>query len=153
MYEGNVELFAFYFFSECSNLFSFNFVHKLSNVFMIYFFFFVIVFSVGGLVWFYFHYKKLVKYFMEDSERVGLQAMLFETLERAVFPLLFGAVHALLLENLFVQSIVLFSLESLYFLTKIFTLSSSTPRYKFKVTMLALTSLIRLAFIYTLYMY
>jgi len=64
---------------------------------MIYFFFLMVVFSVGGLVFFFFHYRKLVKYFMEDSEKFTLKAVLLESLERSTFPLLFGAIHAILL--------------------------------------------------------
>ena len=79
IYEGNVEQFAFYFFTECKNLFSINFTHKLANVFMIYFFFLLVVFSVGGLLFFFFHYRKLVKYFMEDSKSYTLKAVFLET--------------------------------------------------------------------------
>ena len=66
--EGNIEQFAFYFFSECRNLFSVNFSHKMANVLMIYFFFFVILFAVGGMLWIFYHYRKLIKYFLEDSK-------------------------------------------------------------------------------------
>ena len=75
IYEGNIEQFAFYFFSECKNLFSFNFSHKIANVLMIYFFFFLIIFSVGGLLFFTFHYRKLVKYFLEDSKENNMGAV------------------------------------------------------------------------------
>ena len=71
VYEGNVEQFAFYFFSECKSLFSLNFSHKIANVLLIYFFFFVIVFSVGGLFMLFYHYRKLSKYFMEDSKETN----------------------------------------------------------------------------------
>ena len=76
VYEGNIEQFSFYFFSECRNLFSRTWAHKMSRVLMLYFFFFLIIFAVGGLVWFKFHYKKLVKYFMEDQKETSLQAIL-----------------------------------------------------------------------------
>lgn len=75
IYEGNVEQFSFYFFTECRNLFSINFKHKLVRIFMLLFFFLLLVFTVGGLVWFKFHYKKLVKYFMEDSKTTSLKAI------------------------------------------------------------------------------
>ena len=42
---------------------------------MIFFFFFLIVFVVGGLVWFHFHYKKVLKYFMEDSQKYTLESI------------------------------------------------------------------------------
>ena len=75
IYEGNIEQFAFYFFTECKNLFSFNFPHKIANVLMIYFFFILIVFSVAGLLFFTYHYRKLVKYFMEDSKETNMEAV------------------------------------------------------------------------------
>lgn len=72
IYEGNIEKFSFYFFSECQNLFSRNFAHKMSNLAMILLFFPVVLFSVAGLVWAKQHYKKLAKYFLEDSEKTSL---------------------------------------------------------------------------------
>ena len=82
---------------ECKNLFSANFSHKILNVLMIYFFFFLVVFSIGGLIFFFYHYRKLVKYFLEDSEKFTLGAVFLESLERSIFPLILGAVHALFL--------------------------------------------------------
>ena len=75
IYEGNVEQFTYYFFSECRLLFSATFTHKMGRVFMLLFFFFLLVFSVSGLTWFWFHYRKLVKYFMEDCKIVSLEAI------------------------------------------------------------------------------
>lgn len=80
IYQGNVEQFAFYFFSECKSLFSLNISHKMANVLMIYFFFLLIVFSVGGLLFFIFNYRKLVKYFLEDSQEYNVKAVVFESL-------------------------------------------------------------------------
>ena len=153
IYEGNIEQFAFYFFRECQNLFSFNFSHKISNVLMIYFFFLLIVFSVGGLLFFTFHYKKLIKYFLEDSKESNMGAVLFQSLERAIFPLAFGCVHALLLQHLFIQTIVLFVIESCYLASKMWVMRTVIPLYKFKVVMCALSSLVRLCFIVTFYLY
>ena len=148
-----MEQFAFYFFSECQNLFSINFTHKLGNVFIIYFFFVLVVFSVGGLVFFFYHYRKLIKYFLEDSKETNMTALLLESLERAIFPLLFGCVHALFLSNLFTQTIVLFCVEALYLTARVYALLSIVPIYKFKVAMCLITSLIRLCFIGTFYLY
>ncbi len=68
LYEGNVEHFAYYFFAECKNLFSACASHKIANIFLIYFFFLMIVYVIGGLLWFTYHYRKLLKYFLEDYE-------------------------------------------------------------------------------------
>ena len=153
VYEGNVEQFAFFFFNECKTLFSVNLPHKLANVFMIYFFFLLIVFTIGGLLFFTFNYRKLVKYFMEDSKDVSFEAMLFESLELSIFPFVFGAVHALLLDNLYLQTIVLLIVEGLYLVVKLFTLRSLVTLFRFKAIMCAVTSLLRLCFIVSFYYY
>ena len=49
---------------------------------MLLFFFPLIIFTVGGLTFFLVHYKKLVKYFMEDCRKVSLLAILLESLEK-----------------------------------------------------------------------
>ena len=72
---------------------------------------------------------------------------------QSVFPLLFGAVHALFLDNLFVQTIVLSSIEAAYFAAKLTVLRSRVAEYSFKVTMLSVTSILRLILIVTLYLY
>jgi hypothetical protein len=151
LYEGNVEQLSFFFFSECRNLFSSNLSHKFANVIMIYFFFFVVVFSVAGLLFFFYHYRKLVKYFIEDSEKVSIEAVVLESLERSVYPLVFGSVHALFLDSLGLQTIILAVVETAYFLTKLFALRSKTPKSKLKVGLLLMTSLLRLGFIVSFY--
>jgi len=65
LFEGNVEEFAFYLFSELKYFFSINFTHKIANVVILYILFLMIIFSVAGLMWLKFHYNKLVKYFVE----------------------------------------------------------------------------------------
>ena len=113
----------------------------------------MIVFAVGGLLFFTFHYRKLIKYFLEDSKEANMEAIVIESLERSVYPLLFGSTHALFLDNLYVQTILLGVIEGTYLLAKIYALRSITPRFKFKVCMLLLTSIIRLIFIITFYLY
>ena len=153
MFEGSVEQFAFYFFAECRLLYSATPLHKLGRVFMLLFFFPLIIFTVGGLTFFLVHYKKLVKYFMEDCRKVSLLAILLESLEKGIFPLIFGSIHALLLENLLAQTITLGAVEAAYFCVKLVTLGSGTAKYHFKVVMLSLTSLLRLVLIATFYLY
>ena len=125
----------------------------MANVVMIYFFFLMIVFSVGGMLFFYFNYRKLVKYFLEDSKESNIEAVVIESLERSVYPLLFGCAHALLIDNLLIQTIVLGAIELSYFLSKVYAMRSVTPTYKFKVLMLLITSFLRLIFITTFYLY
>ena len=107
VFEGNIEQFSFYFFSECRLLYSATVVHKIGRYFMLLLFFFMLIFSVCGLTLFFVHYKKLIKYFMEDYSRNTFMAILFESLEKSMFPLLFGAVHALFIDNPFIQTIIL----------------------------------------------
>ena len=120
---------------------------------MIYFFFILVVFAVGGLVWFKFHYKKLLKYFLEDSKTTTLEAIILESLERSIFPLFFGFVHAIFIENLLCQSIILGVIEAIYLCFKVYGLRSYSTRYKFRVVMLAFSSLLRMVLIITLFMY
>ena len=120
---------------------------------MLLFFFPLLVSSVCGLTFFLVHYKKLVKYFMEDCRKVSLLAILLESLEKGIFPLIFGSIHALLLENLLAQTITLGAVEAAYFCVKLVTLGSGTAKYHFKVVMLSLTSLLRLVLIATFYLY
>ena len=117
------------------------------------FFFPLVLFCVGGLTWFLAHYKELAKYFMEDRKDTSLKAILLESLEKSVFPLILGAVHALFLDSLFVQTIVLFTVEACYFAVKLLVLRSGVNEYRFKVAMLSVTSLLRLVLIVTLYLY
>ena len=151
IYEGNAEQFAFYFFMECQNLFSRTFSHKLAHIFMINFFFLLIVFAVGGLIFLRFHYKKLVKYMAEDSKAITLDALLLEALERSLFPIIFGSIHSLFLENLGLQSIILGAVEVAYFGSKLYSLRQNVSKYRFKILMLALTSILRMGFITTFY--
>lgn len=70
-----------------------------------------------------------------------------------MFPLVFGAVHGLFLDNLFLQTIILFLVELSYFVLKLLVLRSLVPRYKFKVAMCVLSSMVRLLFIVTFYLH
>jgi hypothetical protein len=77
---------------------------------VVYFFFLMLVFSTGGLLWFFYHYSKLIKYFLEDSKKSNIEAVVIESLERGVYPLVFGCIHALFIENLSLQTLILFCL-------------------------------------------
>ena len=153
IYEGNVEQFSFYFFSECRLLFSATFAHKMGRCFMLLFFFVMLVFSVSGLTLFFVHYKKLAKYFMEDYEKITLKAIMFESFEKSIFPLLFGCFHALLIDRKLTQTIVLGGIEFSYFIIKMFTLNSRASKSRLKIILFSLSSLLRLVLIFTLYLY
>lgn len=79
IYEGNIERFSFYFFQETKNFFSRNISQKISKVLMIYFFFAAVVFGVGGLLYFKFYYKKLIKYFTEEYKKISLVLLMLES--------------------------------------------------------------------------
>jgi hypothetical protein len=153
VFEGNIEQFSFYFFTECSYLFSASLRHKFVNIFIIFFFFVMLVFAVGGLAWFRFHYRSMLKYFMEDSKKVRLRSILCESLERSAFPLLFGSVHALFIHDLAVQTVVLGTVEVAYFCAKLMGVRSRATRYRFKTVMLSATSLLRMVLILTLFLF
>ena len=153
IFEGNVEQFAYYFFWECKNLFSATFAHKMGRVFMLFFFFLLLIFSVGGLTLFWFHYKKKVKYLIDDCKKVTLSRILLESLEKSIFPCLFGAVHAMLYEHFICQTIIIGVIEIGYALTKIYCFKLTIIENKFKVSILFLTSALRFVFIVTLFLF
>lgn len=76
-----------------------------------------------------------------------------ESLERSIFPLLFGCVHALLLENLHLQTVALGVVEVGYFYVKLVNQRALGVKFKLKVTLLSVTSLLRMSFIATLYLF
>ena len=120
---------------------------------MLIMFFFLLVFSVSGLTLFFVYYKKLAKYFMEDCSKVSLLTILVESLEKSVFPLVFGAVHALFMDNLLIQTCLLFSVEACYLAVKMGALRSMLYKMRTKVVLLSLTSMLRMVFIVTFYLY
>lgn len=67
-YEGNMEQFSFYYFLELQNFFSISPLHKGTNIFVIFFFGIAVIFGVGGLIFFKYHYGKLAKYLIDESK-------------------------------------------------------------------------------------
>ena len=65
LFEGNVQEFSFYLFSELKYFFSANFYHKIGNVVILLILYVIVMFSVCGLIWCKYHYRKLTKYFVE----------------------------------------------------------------------------------------
>lgn len=152
IYEGNIESFAFFFFAECQNLFSANFIHKMANVFMIYFFFLLMVFVIGGMLWVTFHYRKLTKYFVEDFTP-SISSVVLESMERSIFPLLFGCVHILLKDNRPMQAVVLTAVEICYLAMRVVSLRSLRAERRLKIYLSYCASLMRLIFIGTFYLF
>ena len=120
---------------------------------MLLLFFFLMVFSVSGITLFFVHYKKLAKYFMEDCNKVSLLTVLFESLEKSVFPLIFGAVHALFMDSLLIQTVLLLVVEAGYLTANMLALRSIVYKIRMKVVLLSLTSVLRMIFIWTFYLY
>lgn len=125
----------------------------MAKVLMIYFFFAAVVFGVGGLIYLKFHYRRLVKHFTEEYRRISLGLLMLETLEKSTFPLLFGCLHALLIDNLGVQTIMLGMTEVAYFMVKLLNLRALGVKFKLKVVLLSVTSLLRMGFILTFYLF
>lgn len=67
--------------------------------------------------------------------------------------MLLGAVHALFLSNLLLQTTLLALLEVCFLGMKVVYLKASPVQFKFKLTILSLTSMLRLIFIFTFYLY
>jgi len=77
-FEGNIEQFAFDIFMEFKYFFSASFIHKIANVVILLILFVMLIFSVSSLLWLKFHYKKLVKYFL-DLYGQDITSILFES--------------------------------------------------------------------------
>ena len=67
--------------------------------------------------------------------------------------MVFGSVHALLIDDLTLQTIVLGIVEIGYFSAKVYAIRSLVTKYRFKVAMLSVASLLRMVLIVTLYLY
>lgn len=119
---------------------------------MLMFFFLLIVFVIGGMLWFRFHYRKLTKYFVEDFE-VSVFSIVLESFERSIFPLLFGSIHILLMDNLKLQTILLLILEISYLSVRIICIRSLQVQRRFKIWFSVSGSFLRLSFIATFYAY
>jgi len=74
-------------------------------------------------------------------------------LERSVYPFLFGSIHALFLDSLALQTLLLGIIETFYFLTKVYAVRSKIPNSKIKLVLLLISSLLRMGFIASFYLY
>ena len=150
--DGNFEQFGFYIFGELNYFFSIDFTHKLANLGILFILFILIIFSVGGLLYLKFHYKKLVNYFIQYYGP-KTASLIFESGERMLFPLVFGCIHALLINKLLIQTISLAFLELCYLVVKIISFSQNLALKKMKVSLAFVGSGLRIIFIITFYVY
>ena len=70
-----------------------------------------------------------------------------------LFPMFFGCVHALLCDNLLLQSLCLAVLELLYLLLRVVGFSQRLAQKKMKVTLAFVGSALRILFIFSFYVY
>ena len=84
---------------------------------------------------------------------MSLFRIILESLEKTVFPVFFGATHAMLYDHLVCQTIMIGVIELGYALTKIYSLKLTIIDNKFRVLMLFLTSALRIVFIVTLFLF
>ena len=82
-----------------------------------------------------------------------MKAAVIESFDKLVYPLILGSIHALFLDSVGLQSIILGCLEVTYLTFKIYSLRSSVPASKLKVSLMAFLSLLRMGFISTFYLY
>ena len=90
---------------------------------------------------------------MADSNESNMGAAIIESLERSVYPFIFGSVHALFLDSLGLQTIILACVETLYVSVRLYALRTTIPQIKLKVTTMMVSSFIRLGFIFSFYLY
>jgi hypothetical protein len=96
--DGNIEQFTFFIICEFKALFSFTFTQKLGNSFIIFFSFIVYIGSTALYFILWIHYKKNVKYFINDTQ-ISLTGLSSYTLDKGFFCCILGVVHSILLEQ------------------------------------------------------
>ena len=62
--DGNIEQFSFYLFGELKYLFSFSYLQKMGNIFLLFILFLLLFTSTALYLWFKITYKRLSSYFI-----------------------------------------------------------------------------------------
>lgn len=92
--EGNIQQYSFYIFGEFTLFFSVDHRHKMVNVFISYFFFFIVLSSIAAYFWCWKCYKKNIKYFIENAQS-NFEGIFSYTVSNGLICMAFGAVHQL----------------------------------------------------------
>lgn len=119
IFDGNVEQITFFTFSEFKVFFVKCYNHKLLNTFIL-FFFFLLLFTVFGLIpWGKFHYKKKVKYLLDEKKDKG-QVLWGVAFDRGILCYLFGATHFFFLGFPGLQLFILIFIETFWVIKKVY---------------------------------
>jgi hypothetical protein len=98
IFEGNVQQFSFYITSELKAVFAFIFVNKLVKVFIVFFGFSLLLFSLSGYIIGFTFYRKLNRYFTDNNKNI-LQGNSFLILQTGFRNVILGVLHSTLRED------------------------------------------------------
>jgi hypothetical protein len=117
VFEGNIEWLTYYSIGEMTLFFSASLQHRLINVFIVFFQLIVTMISVGSVLLFKYHYRRLIFYFIEDKRNNGL-GVLCQTVDNGIICMLFGIAHQVLFARPQLQLFVLLFLECAWMVFK-----------------------------------
>jgi hypothetical protein len=117
IFEGNIESLTYYSIGEMNLFFSADFRHRLINIFITVFQFIITIVAVGSVLFFKYHYRRLIFYFIEDKRNNGL-GVLCQTVDNGIICMLFGIAHQILFSRPQLQLFVLLFLECAWMVFK-----------------------------------
>lgn len=128
---GTIELFAYWFISDCNKLFQLKTNQKFINTFTVTLFFVFVFYVFAFILLAKAFYKKYSKYFLSNN-RTNINGICNEIFEINFINFLLGMVH-FIFENFYLtQLFVLFFIEILYLTQKLAMLKSKKIfRYKY----------------------
>ena len=149
--DGNMQIVFYLMFSQSSLLFSFDFTDKVLNFLANIVFFLFLWFSVACYFLYYHFYKKLAKYFLDNS-KCSIDGILSLVLCSTLRQLALSAVHNFLRYDYETQLLALMAVETLHIVAIIFFSTYQRSYHKVYVAWVSvLFSFLRVIFSLTLY--
>ena len=98
LFEGNVQQFSFYLTAELKAVFAFVWTNKLVKVFIVFFGFSLLLFSICAYIVSLTFYRKLNRYFTDNNKNI-LQGNCFLILQSGFRNVILGVFHSILREG------------------------------------------------------
>ena len=98
LFEGNVQQFSFYLTAELKAVFAFVWANKLLKVFIFFFGFSLLLFSLSGYIIGFTFYRKLNRYFTDNNRNV-LRGNCLLILQSGFRNVVLGVIHSILRES------------------------------------------------------
>ena len=113
MLDGNMQIMYFLMFSQSGLAFSLDFSDKIINFLSHLIFFFFLIFSIGCYFFYYVMYKKLAKYFLDNS-KCSINGILSLVIGCSLRQLILSAIHNFLRNDYEMQLLSLAAVEVAY---------------------------------------